>query len=155
MPDVPGFGPMEAAIFEIRQAGQSFTCKERRAAVTIINDCENAAYFVRLDHGFFKDGASCDYSGSTTVGNEVQGFLLELKGSHEKDAFRQLENTLERLCANASVTVHYHTAILVPSGASLMPSAQFQKHQRHFLKQRHVRLCRLSNGSRKKISVLL
>ena len=152
---VPGFGMVEATAVVIRHRNQSYTFRENNASLNVLNDLSDTAYYIRLDGGFFPEGDACDYSGAALVGNDIQGFLLELKGSHEEDAFGQLAKTLNRLNAHPAVSVHFRTAIVVSCGAALMPSVKFQKQQKSFLKQNRIPLRRLKSGSSQKLSGLL
>ena len=152
---VPGFGVIAADFVVIRQTNQSYTFQENKTSLNVRNDLLSQAYYIRLDGGFFPEGDACDYCGSALVGGDSQGFLLELKGSHEKDAPEQLAKTLKRLNEHPDVSVHFHTTIVVSCGAALMPSEKFQKQQKSFLKQNHIPLKRLKSGSQQKLSVLL
>ena len=124
---VPGLGDVEGCFVESRGNGQSITCAEKRSSLSILNDCPNVAYFVKLDHGYFPQGDACDYCIST----------------------------LNKLRQIPSVLMHFHTAVFVPSGGSLMPSAEFQKYQQHFRKQTNIRLLRLHNHSNHRLAELV
>ena len=62
MLEVVGFGELDDRIAVLRKPGQSFTCREQRAAVNVQNDADCDIAFVRVDGGYFPEGDSCDYS---------------------------------------------------------------------------------------------
>ena len=152
MINVYGFGRLQDNIVVVRAPGQSYNCHERRAALTVANDCKANIAFVRLDQGFYSDGNACDYSISNQIARPY-GFLLELKGRHMVDAINQLAITLARLNADA-IGVCYHQACVVSSGAQKIPSAEWEKFQQVFQKRHHVRLVRCPNHSRIEFSKL-
>ena len=115
MIDVYGFGKLLDAIVTIRPTGQSYKCREKRASLTVGNDCDSEIAFVRLDKGFYPEGNACDYS-ITAQKASPYGFLLELKGRHMKDAINQLSNTLSRLMTDAR-NVCYRQVCVISSGA--------------------------------------
>lgn len=145
MIDVYGFGKLLDAIVTVRPTGLSYKCREKRAALTVGNDCDSEIAFVRLDKGFYPEGNACDYS-ITAQKASPYGFLLELKGRHMKDAINQLSNTLSRLKTDAR-NVCYHQVCVISSGAQKIPSADWEKFQQAFLRKHHVRLVRSPNNS--------
>ena len=142
---VPGFGSVDAGFVEMRNPGQSITCHEHKAAITIQNDCLDVAFIVKLDGGFFPNGDSCDYSCSTSISNVDTGFLLELKGRHLSDTIRQLAKTLVALRTRCSVL--YRKAVIVAKGRQMMTAAKFQKQQKTFYRDYHTPLTRISSGA--------
>ncbi len=145
--NVPGFGIVDAHWVVIRAPRQSFACHERKSYLNISNDCDASAYFIRLDKGFLTNGKTCDYSISASIDDETRACLLELKGCHEEEAIDQLGQTLRVLRHHPNVTAHIQSAIFVPAGGSLMPSAGFQKCAKTFYKWNRIPLHRLSNHS--------
>lgn len=152
MINVYGFGQLQDDIVAVRTLEQSYTCREKRAMLTIVNDSREDVAFVRLDGGFYPDGNACDYSISNQMARS-HGFLLELKGRHMNDAIGQLANTLLRLKVD-TVDVCYRQACVVSSGAQKIPSGGWEKVQHAFWKQHHVRLVRYPNHSQIEFSKL-
>ena len=139
MINIVGLGGVLEDIVVLRQKGQSYTCREKRASLTVENDDESELAFVKLDGGLFPDGDVCDYSVSLRY--VQKGFILELKGRDIPHAVAQLGKTLKKL------TFKYAKAVVVSSGARKIPTGEWQKIQKAFFSDNHVRLCRFSNNS--------
>ena len=144
--EVNGFGKISLACLAVRSQGQSFSCGEKRASLTVENDEATDIVFVRLDGGYYPEGNSCDYSVSSQS-NSPQGFLLELKGRHTEHAVTQLGNALKRLKADG-VGVLYRAALVVSSGGGKIPSGDWQKLQKQFISMYKVLLKRYPNNAR-------
>lgn len=139
MIEVAGLGVLDDTIVVLRSSGQSYTCKERRTSLTVKNDDLSEIAFVRLDHGLFPEGNVSDYS--ISLREVPRGFILELKGRHMYHAIEQLGRSLKK------VSLHCSMAVVVSSGAQKIPTGEWQKAQRKFLADNHVRLCRFPNNA--------
>lgn len=139
MIEVSGLGGVQDNFVVIRQTGQSYSCREKRAYVTIINDTSSDIAFVRLDGGMFPNGDVCDYS--VSMRELPRGFLLELKGRDMYHAVEQLCKTLKKL------SFRYAKAIVVSSGAQKIPTGEWQKVQKTFFSSNRVPLGRFPNHS--------
>lgn len=140
---IAGFGNIPSGAVVLRRSGQSCACKEKRAKLTIENDCSASIVFVRLDGGFYPNGDACDYSVSSQETQPV-GFLLELKGRKMQDAVDQLEKTVGYL-ARDGITVRYRRAVVVSSGAKKIPSTAWLKLQKRFFSCTRILLGRYAN----------
>ena len=145
MLEVVGFGELDDRIAVLRKPGQSFTCREQRAAVNVQNDADCDIAFVRVDGGYFPEGNSCDFSVSTQTEMPF-GLLIELKGRKVEHAMEQLERTILRL-RDCGASVSYRMAAVVSSGCSKMPSARWEKAVKLFWSRTGVRLGRFANCS--------
>lgn len=142
MINIVGLGGVLEDIVVLRQKGQSYTCREKRASLTVENDDESELAVVKLDGGLFPDGDACDYSVSLRY--VEKGFILELKGRDMSHAVDQLGKTLKKL------TFKYAKAVVVSSGAGKIPTGKWQKIQKAFFSRNHVPLGRLSNNGRER-----
>ena len=140
MIELPGIGKIRNDHVVMRKMGQSYTCREKRASLTIENDSSSEVAFVRLDGGFFPAGDACDYS--VSIRDEQRGFLLELKGRNMRHAIEQLCRTLKKL------SLRYAKAIVVSSGAQKIPTGEWQKSQKLFFSSNGVVLVRYPNNTR-------
>ena len=145
MLELVGFGEFDDRIAVLRKPGQSFTCREQRAAVNVQNDADFDIAFVRIDGGYFPEGDSCDYSVSAQTEMPL-GLLIELKGRDVEHAMEQLERTIFRL-RERGVCVRYRLAAVVSSGCAKMPSARWEKAVKLFWSRTGVRLGRFANCS--------
>lgn len=142
MINIVGLGEVSEDIVVLRQKGQSYTCREQRASLTVENNDESELAFVKLDGGLFPDGDVCDYSVSLRY--VQKGFILELKGRDMSHAVDQLCKTLKKL------TIKYAKAVVVSSGAGKIPTGEWQKKQKAFFSRNHVPLGRFPNNSRER-----
>lgn len=154
MVKVVGFGDLPDEVVVLRSIGQTYTCTEKRAHLTVVAD-RGALAFVKLDKGFFPDGNACDYSVSENEGEKghtANGVLVELKGRHREDAITQFQRTLNQLKTRA-IKVEYMNVAIVSSGAAI-PSANRQKLTLK-IQRMGLRLHCLSAGAKTSFSKLM
>lgn len=143
--NVAGWGNLVEGVAVIREVSQAYTCKEQRAALTVVNDGHAPIAFVRLDGGFFPEGNACDFAVSSCQA-PFAGFILELKGCHADHAVAQLSTTLQRLKTGRGQFI-CRSAVVVSSGTK-MPGHLWQKLVRTFRSRHGMRLERCSNRER-------
>lgn len=123
-------------------AGNSFTCKENRASLHVINDQATPIDFILLDGGVFPNGDCCDWLVAEIPHlPTAKAALIELKGRGVEKAIHQLETTIVKLCTQIASGLKLSQAIIV-SQTGHIPATRYQKAEMHFLRTHDVQLKR-------------
>ncbi len=114
-------------IYQSVPSGKMTTLTEGGVWLSVKNDSSIEIVKAKLDKGVFPQGDACDYA-LFDEGKKKEGCLVELKGSDEEKALKQLEHTyIERLNEVPRLkTVSWKIGVVVVGGGNLQ-TAKWQE----------------------------
>ena len=108
-------------------SGKVTTLTEGGVCLSVKNDSSIEIVTAKLDKGVFPQGDACDYA-LFDEGEGKKGCLVELKGSDEEKALKQLEHTYTKRLNEVPrlKAVSWKTGVVVVGGGNLQ-TAKWQK----------------------------